>query len=193
TPAPKENMSSTIDRVSGHYFQTAGVPILSGRSILPSDTASSFKVVVVSQSLAKQFFPKGNAVGHTLAIDNNKGPWQIVGVATDTPSGDPRDQTSSATTYIPLAQIDPWTAATTPFHDAPAATAAAAPREENEDAFANTILLRTAGDPAQSAADLRRAVETIDPSLPLHHIITIHDQIGSLMTHDELIATLTGL
>src|SRR6185437_4785560 len=180
TPAPKENMSSTIDRVSGHYFQTAGVPILSGRSILPSDTASSFKVVVV---------------GHTLAIDNDniKGPWQIVGVAKDTRSGDPRDQTSSATTYIPLAQIDPWTAATNPFHDAPAATAAAAPREENEDAFANTILLRTAGDPAQSAADLRRAVETIDPSLPLHHIITIHDQIGSLMTHDELIATLTGL
>ena len=195
TPAPKENMSSTIDRVSGHYFQTVGVPILSGRSILPSDTTSSFKVVVVSQSLAKQFFPKGNAVGHTLAIDNDniKGPWQIVGVAKDTRSDDPRDQTSSATTYIPLAQTDPWTAATNPFHDAPAATAAAAPREENEDAFANTILLRTAGDPAQSAANLRRAVEAVDPSLPLDHIITIHDQIGSLMTHDELIATLTGL
>jgi predicted permease len=195
TPAPKEDMSSTIDRVSGRYFQTAGVPILAGRSILPSDTASSFKVVVVSQSLAKQFFPKGNALGHTLTIDsdNIKGPWQIVGVAKDTRSGDPRGQKSFPTTYIPLAQIDPWTAGANAFTDTSAATAAAAPREENQDAFADTILLRTTGDPAQRAADLRSVVRSIDPSLPLHHIITIHDQISSLMTHDELIASLTGM
>ena len=198
TPAPKENMSSTIDRVSGRYFETAGVPILSGRPILPSDTASSFKVVVVSQSLAKQFFPKGNAVGHTLAVDadNIKGPWQIVGVAKDTRSGDPRDKNSFPTTYIPLAQIDPWmpaAPATSSGSAASAANALPAPREENQDAFANSILLRTSGDPAQSAADLRSVVMSIDPSLPLHHIVTIHDQIGSLMTHDELIATLTGL
>lgn len=197
TPAPKENMSATIDRVSGRYFQTAGVPILSGRPILPSDTASNFKVVVVSQSLAKQFFPKGNAVGHTLSIDadNIKGPWQIVGVAKDTRSGDPRNKKSFPTTYIPLAQIDPWMPAATAStaSAAPAANTTPAPREQNQDAFPNAILLRTTGDPAQSAADLRSVVRSIDPSLPLHHIITIHDQISSLMTHDELIATLTGL
>ncbi|MFZ1943684.1 MAG: ABC transporter permease, partial [Acidobacteriaceae bacterium] len=109
-------MSATIDRVSGKYFQTVGVPILAGRSILPSDTASSFKVVVVNQSLAKHFFPKGNAVGHILTIDddNIKGPWQIVGVAKDTRSGNPRDKTSFPTTYLPLAQIDPWVATTNP-------------------------------------------------------------------------------
>jgi predicted permease len=198
TPAPKENVSATIDRVSGKYFQTVGVPILAGRSILPSDTASSFKVVVVNQSLAKHFFPKGNAVGHILTIDddNIKGPWQIVGVAKDTRSGNPRDKTSFPTTYLPLAQIDPWVATTNPFSDpapASAANATPAPREQNQDAFANNILLRTTGDPAQSAADLRSVVRSIDPSLPLHHIITIHDQISSFMTHDELIATLTGL
>jgi predicted permease len=198
TPAPKEDMSATIDRVSGKYFQTVGVPILAGRSILPSDTASSFKVVVVNQSLAKHFFPKGNAVGHILTIDddNIKGPWQIVGVAKDTRSGDPRNKNSSPTTYIPLAQIDPWVATTNPFSNpapASAANATPAPREQNQDAFANNILLRTSGDPAQSAADLRSVVRSIDPSLPVHHIITIHDQISSFMTHDELIATLTGL
>ncbi|MGB6304475.1 MAG: FtsX-like permease family protein, partial [Acidobacteriaceae bacterium] len=160
TPAPKENVSATIDRVSGKYFQTVGVPILAGRSILPSDTASSFKVVVVNQSLAKHFFPKGNAVGHILTIDddNIKGPWQIVGVAKDTRSGNPRDKTSFPTTYLPLAQIDPWVATTNPFSDpapASAANATPAPREQNQDAFTNNILLRTTGDPAQSAADLR--------------------------------------
>ncbi len=195
TPAPKENMSATIDRVSGKYFQTVGVPILAGRSILPSDTASSLKVVVVSQSLAKHFFPKGNAVGHILTIDADqiKGPWQIIGVAKDTRSGDPRNKISFPTTYIPLAQIDPWMPKPAPSNGATAANATPAPREENQDAFASAILLRTTGDPAQSAADLRSVVRSIDPSLPLHHIITIHDQISSLMTHDELIASLTGM
>jgi predicted permease len=198
TPAPKENMSTTINRASGRYFETVGVPIVSGRSILPSDTATSFKVVVISQSLAKQFFPKGNAVGHSLTVDNDsiKGPWQIIGVAKDTRSGDPRDKEAVRMTYIPLAQIDPWMpAAATPSNGAAASAANAtpAPREENQDAFANAILLRTIGDPAQSVAGLRRAVTSIDPNLPLLHIITIHDQISSLMTHDELIATLTGL
>lgn len=196
TPAPKENMSATIDRVTGKYFQTVGIPILVGRSILPSDTASSFKVVVVSQSLANHFFPKGNAVGHIITIDedNIKGPWQIVGVAKDTRSGDPRDKTSFPTTYIPLAQIDPWMPIDpVPSNGAIAANATLSPREQNQDAFANVILLRTSGDPAQSAADLRSVVRSIDPNLPLNHIVTIHDQISSLMTHDELIATLTGL
>jgi predicted permease len=198
TPAPKENMSATIDRVSGKYFETAGVPMLAGRSILPSDTASSFKVVVVNQSLAKHFFPKGNAVGHILTIDADqiKGPWQIIGVAKDTRSGDPRNKISFPTTYLPLAQIDPWMPIDpVPSNGAPttAANATPAPREQNQDAFANSILVRTTGDPAQSAVELRSVVRSIDPSLPLHNIVTIHDQISSLMTHDELIATLTGL
>ncbi|MGC1872041.1 MAG: ABC transporter permease [Acidobacteriaceae bacterium] len=198
TPSPKENMMTNLNRVSGRYFETVGIAILSGRAILPSDSAGSFKVAVISQSLAKQFFPKGNAVGHTLTIeiDDVKGPWQIVGVARDTRSGNPRDQENVRMTYIPLAQIDPWMpAATAPSNGstASAASPTPAPREQNLDAFVNAIMLRTAGDPAQLAADLRSVVRSIDPSLPLHHIITIHDQISSLMTHDELIASLTGM
>ena len=200
TPAPKENMSTNLTRVSGRYFETTATPILAGRPIAPSDTATSFKVAVISQSLEKQFFPKGDALGHTLSIDLDsvKGPWQIVGIAKDTRSGDPRAQDDVRMMYIPLAQIDPWD----PIAAAPTSSTGSAasslnptpaPREQNENSFPGVILLRTTGDPAQSAADLRSVVRSIDPSLPLHHIITIHDQISSLMTHDELIATLTGL
>jgi predicted permease len=192
TPAPKENLQTTIARVSGRYFETAGIPIVSGRSILPSDTATSFKVAVISQSLAKQFFPKGNAVGHALTIDVDslKGPWQIVGVARDTKSGDPHDQEAVRMTYISLAQIDPWMPAATTTSSG---SAAPSPREENQNSFPGVILLRTTGDPAQSVAGLRNAVAAVDPNLPLLHIVTIHDQMAGLMTHERLIATLTGL
>jgi predicted permease len=200
TPAPKENLSSNLTRASGRYFETTATPILAGRPIAPSDTATSFKVAVISQSLAKQFFPKGDALGHTISIDQDsvKGPWQIVGIAKDTRSGDPRAQEAVRMVYIPLAQIDPWEpAAAAPTSSTGSAASplnpAPAPREENQNCFPGVILLRTIGNPSQSVAGLRNAVAAVDPNLPLLHVVTIHDQISSLMTHDELISTLTGL
>ena len=64
---------------------------------------------------------------------------------------------------------------------------------ENDNAFAFTILLRTAADPAQSIAGLRRAVAETDPNLPLTQVQTIQQQVDSMMTHEELISTLTGI
>jgi predicted permease len=109
TPAPKENMVSELNRVSGQYFESAGIPIVAGRPITPADSAGTLKVVVVNQTLAKHFFPKGDAVGRTLSIDigGGKGPWQIVGIASDTKARNPRDTDTVRMTYIPLAQIEP--------------------------------------------------------------------------------------
>ncbi len=55
------------------------------------------------------------------------------------------------------------------------------------------ILVRTTGDPAQSIADIRSAVASVDPNLPLLRITTIRDQVSNFMTHDELISSLTTL
>jgi ABC-type antimicrobial peptide transport system permease subunit len=92
-------------------------------------------------------------------------------------------------TYIPLAQIEPFAPV------GPAASSSAAPvaPEENQDRFAGTILLRTSGDPAKTTAALRAAVAAVDPNLPLLQIETIHEQVSEMMTHDELISSLTGL
>jgi predicted permease len=193
TPAPKEDMHSALNRVSGQYFETAGIPIVAGRAIAPSDTVSSLKVAVINQAIAKHFFPKGDALGHslTIEIDTVRGPWQIVGIARDTRADDPRDPDPIRMTYIPLAQIDPLIPVDA---SAPAPSgAASAPREENQDRFANTILVRTTGDPAKSIADLRAAVASVDPNLALLDVATIDEQLSNLMTHDKLISTLTSV
>ncbi len=185
TPAPKERRNSVLNRVSGRYFETAGIAIMAGRSISPSDTVSSLKVAVVNQTLAHHFFPKGNAVGHllTIEIDSVKGPWQIVGIARDTRAGNPRSQETEMMTYIPLAQIQPF---------APAA-AGAGVREENQDRFAGFILLRTSGDPSARIADLRAAVASVDPNLPLLSVSTIGEDVSRMMGNDELSSSLTGI
>ncbi len=190
TAAPKENMVSILNRVSGQYFETTGIAIVAGRAINNSDTLANMKVCVVNQTLAKHYFPKGDALGRPLSIDLNsasKGPWQIVGIARDTRSRNPRDTDPIRMTYIPLSQIDPI------VKPDPDAKGVPALPEENQDRFAGVILVRTTGDPTSSIADLRAAVADVDPNLPLTHVATIHDHLSSMMTHDELISTLTGL
>jgi predicted permease len=189
TPAPKENMVSVLNRVSGQYFETSGIPILAGRAITRADSAGTLKVAVVNQTLAQHFFPKGDALGRSLSIDIDgaPGPWQIVGIASDTKSNNPRYTEPVRMTYIPLAQIE----ATVPPD--PSGKSAAQEPTENGDRFVNTILVRTAGDPEQAVADLRAAVAGVDPKLPLLNITTIREQVSRLMTDDELISSLTGL
>jgi predicted permease len=195
TPAPKENRHSLLNRVSGQYFETAGISIVAGRPFNNADTANSLKVAVINRTLANHFFPKGDAVGRSIIIDIDsvKGPWQIVGITRDTKSGNPRDTDPVLMTYIPLAQIDPFLPVDSSAPVGTGVVAKPAVREENQDRFASMILVRTTGDPAHTIADLRAAVASVDPNLPLLRITTIHDQMSNFMTHDELISSLTGL
>jgi predicted permease len=194
TPGPKEDMVSILNRVSGQYFETAGISIVAGRGITAADTANSLRVTVVNQTLAKKYFPKGDAIGRqlTIGIDSVKGPWQIVGIARDTRSGDPRNTDPVRMTYVPLAQIDPFLPVDGAAASANGKAAKPASREENEDCYAHTILIRTSNDPAKTIADLRAAVAEVDRSLPLLQVTTIYDQVSQLISHDELISTLTG-
>jgi predicted permease len=191
TPAPKEDMVSILNRVSGQYFETAGISIIAGRAISPADTASSVKVAVVNETIAKKYFPHGNAIGRkvTIGIDSVAGPWQIVGIARDTRSQNPRDTDPIRMTYVPLAQIEPYM----PIENKPASDSKPAVREENQDRYADMILLRTTGDPAKVTADLRASVAAIDPNLPLLKITTIREQVSNLIANEELISTLTSI
>jgi predicted permease len=194
TPGHKENMVSVLNRVTGRYFETAGISIVAGRAIADADTANSLKVAVVSETLAKHYFPNGRAIGRILSIDMDSvhGPWQIVGVARDTRPGNPRDVDPVRMTYIPLAQIDPYVTVKAGKAGAGAASTASQ-LDENQNCYANTMLLRTAGDPAKTIAALRSAVAAVNPNLPLLEITTIQEQVSNLISHDELISTLTGL
>ncbi|HEX5408177.1 MAG TPA: ADOP family duplicated permease [Gemmatimonadaceae bacterium] len=63
------------------YFRTVGAHILHGREFDSAESAAGVPVVVVSMSVARRFYPAGNAVGHTIAAPS--GPATIVGVVSD--------------------------------------------------------------------------------------------------------------
>jgi predicted lysophospholipase L1 biosynthesis ABC-type transport system permease subunit len=117
------------------------------------------------------------------------GPWHIVGIARDTKSGNPRDTEPVRMTYIPLAQIPLFL----PHEQSKSGSAAShdAHGEEDQLCYANTILLRTAADPAKTISDLRTAVAAVDPNLPLLKVTTIQEQVSGLIANDQLISMLT--
>jgi predicted permease len=176
TPGPKEDMGSVLNRVSGQYFETAGISIVAGRPINPADTADSMKVAVVNETIARKFFPRGDAVSHTLkiGIDTVEGPWLIVGIASDTKSGNPREDPYRMV-YLPVAQI------------------LGKHGEGIQDSFADAILLRTAGDPAATIHELRRAIAGIDPNLPILQVRTMHDHLETFTSQETLVSRLTAI
>ncbi len=186
-------MVSILNRVSGQYFETAGISIVAGRGLNDNDTANSLKGRCRQPDARRTYFPKGDAMGRqlTIDIDSVKGPWQIVGIASDTKSGDPRDTDPvendlySAVPDRPVFPAD----ASTPVNGKstkPAAT------EENQDCYAHTSWFAPPATRRRASRDLRAAVAgRSQPSA--YQITTIHDQMSNFISHDELISTLTSL
>jgi len=84
-PGVQDDGSALFYRVGPGYFETMGIPILSGRGIQESDRSDSHLVVVISASLAEQHFPGENPLGRRIKFgrDADDLPVEIVGVAGD--------------------------------------------------------------------------------------------------------------
>src|SRR5436190_944318 len=101
------------------YFRSVGQPILQGRDFNASDTADAPLVCIVSQSIAKRFWPNDSPIGKRIRwgrLDETR-PWfTIVGVVGDMKAiADPRDGEVVGMIARPLAQM--LVHATTPLED----------------------------------------------------------------------------
>src|SRR5213595_1961831 len=91
------------------YFQSMGQPLLQGRDFNTSDTADATLVCIISQSIAKRFWPNDSPIGKRIRwgrLDGTR-PWfTIVGVVGDMKAiADPRDGEVLGMIARPLAQM----------------------------------------------------------------------------------------
>jgi putative ABC transport system permease protein len=135
-----------IRDVTPGYFALMGIPLLEGRRIQLSDTRAAPRVVVVNRTLARYYFPDGDAIGHRIVFEFFEGrpQWTIVGVVGDERFGD-LDRAMSPVVYFPFAQ-DP------------------------EGSFS---LVVRAASPETAGEGLRAAVAAIEPDLPLYGLRTL--------------------
>src|SRR5262245_7246196 len=91
------------------YFQSMGQPLLQGRDFNASDTADAPLVCIISQSIAKRFWPNDSPIGKRIRwgrLDGTR-PWfTIVGVVGNMKAiADPRDGEVLGMVARPLAQM----------------------------------------------------------------------------------------
>ena len=102
--------------VSSGYFKTMEIPVLKGRQIEQSDSEHSPGVVVINQTMARQYFPNENPIGKRIVIAQNLGPdfadepREIIGVVGDA-KADELNASAPPSMYTPFAQLSPHLAA----------------------------------------------------------------------------------
>lgn len=168
TAQANEDTSTLINRVSGGYFETVGIPVLSGRPIESQDISNSRHVVVVNQKVANHFFPRGDALGQHMKFDEPDltGEWEIVGVAKEAKYNSPREPTQPMV-YLSTAQMT------------------------GGNAFAFWLQLQTVGNPEEVGQEVRRAIAEIDPNLPIMKVESVHERLDLFTGKEALISQLS--
>jgi putative ABC transport system permease protein len=152
--------------VTPGYFRTLEVPLLAGRDFTDADTASSPPVIIIDATLSRRFFTDRDPLGHRIKLGgpDSTAPWMtIVGVVGEVKHYG-LNQEIRPGFYLPHAQH---------------------PR-----AFL-TLVARTAlADPATVAATLRRAVQGMDPDLPVFNLRTMQDLVSQSCWPQRLLSQL---
>src|SRR6185436_18150633 len=146
-PIAKEAEPSTeYHIITPRYFESMGIPFLSGRDVAHTDTRQTPNVVVINDTFARRHFAGENPLGHRLKLQGQeRDPLLIIGVV-----GNVRqlglDEQPTPEVYVPLLQ-DPLS-----------------PNYQRS----MTFVARSKSDPGAIAGSLRAAVASDDKSLPVY-------------------------
>ena len=158
----------TRDAITPGVLHALGLPLLAGRAFTAADRAGAPPVVIVNASMARRFWPGGNAVGQRLAYgrrDDPKDPWlTIVGVVADSRRAAP-DAKPWLESFLPEAQF---------------------PRRSL------MVLLRARGDPLALVATVRREIRRLDPDQPVAWTATVERLLADRLAPRRFDATLLG-
>jgi predicted permease len=152
--------------VSPGFFQTLGIPLVTGRLLTDHDDQESPRVVVINETAARRYFARENPVGARFGnMIEKRTDVEIVGVVRDARYNSLREP-PPPTMYQPLLQ-----------RCCPGVT----------------VELRTASDPAGLIAAVREAVQRIDPNLPLMNMTTQAEQVEGRLAQERLFARACAL
>ncbi len=161
-PADHEELTVYYGMVSPGYFDTLGIPVVSGRALDDRDTSNAALAVVINQAMASRYWKGGQAVGGR--IDYGGGWATVVGIA-KTGKYFTLGEAPKNMMYLPLAQV---------YRPNP------------------TLVAATSGDPAAVLPSLRRAVAEVDPNLPLFDVRTLDEHLRASVFLPRLAFTLLG-
>jgi putative ABC transport system permease protein len=144
-PRPGEFTNADWRIVTPDYLRTLGIPLRQGRCLDRRDAAEAPSVLLVNETMARQYWPNENAVGKRIRMGPD---WStIVGVVGDIKTAG-LDVPSQREMYLPAAQV---------------------PRA------ATSLAIHTRGDPAKLAAAVVREIHAVDPGVPVLQVSTMEE------------------
>jgi putative ABC transport system permease protein len=151
--------------VAPDFFATLDIPLVAGRSFLPSDGTDA---VIVNTVMARRFWGDASPVGRRLRLWADR-PWHtVVGVAGDVKAHGPRDPMGEGMeAYVPY----------------PAALRAGF----------HALTIRTSADPGSVAAHVRRELRALDPLLPALAIETMEARMAESVLRPRFLLRVAGL
>ena len=151
TPGPWGDMRL----VTPTFFATMRAPLLAGRQFTAADRAGAPAVCIVDEELMHRYWPHTDPTTKRITFNNltdSSIRWiQVVGVVGHL-AHEGLDAQKRVQVYFPLAQNGPPSLG---------------------------YVVRTAGDPMAALPDVRAAVRSIDPDLPLANVNTMEQLIES--------------
>ncbi len=148
--------------VSDGYFEAAGIPLGSGRGFTERDRASSERVVVVNETMARTLWPGQDPIGQRITTDGGR---LVIGVVGDVRHAS-LETAGGLEMYLPMRQTG--------------------------DYAAMQLVVRTALPPDTLAAELRRALRPIDPNLPIRQFVTLQDLVDKAVSPRRFLVLLLG-
>jgi putative ABC transport system permease protein len=154
--------------VDDHYFETVGIPIVSGRGFKTSDTSGAPRVAIVNETFASHYWPGQTAVGKRIRLDNDDRTMaEVIGVAADAKYffivEGPQE-------FVYFSHMQ-----------------GTAPR--------STLLVATTGPAAALASRMRELVRAIDPNMPVFGVRTMEDFYASrvIYTTNLVVGCVVGM
>ena len=146
------------------YFRTMGIALAGGREFTAADNQSGQKVGIVNETFAKFYFKDGQPLGRLFSQGRRKPDITIVGLVKDSKYSD-LEEKPRRVFYLPYRQMK---------------------RMPSLYFYARTVV-----DPRSIAPQLRRAVSSLDPNLPIAEFKTMEAQIAENLTPTRLLTQMT--
>ena len=138
---------------SAGYFEAIGIPLLRGRSFTSADTPEAPWVVVINDSMAREYWPSENPIGQRIQASGGQPKWRtVIGVVGDV-LHEGLDGAAKPEMYLPVEQ---------------AMNIESGP----------TIVVRAESAPGAAAGELRAAVSAIDPAIAVDRIETMQQLVS---------------
>ncbi|MGH9373838.1 MAG: FtsX-like permease family protein [Vicinamibacterales bacterium] len=165
-PTSGEKIEIDTNFVGPWYFQTLGIPVLTGRDFHDSDGRASRPVVIVNERLAETFWPQQDPIGKGVLVPESGNPTaEVVGVVRDVKYRDLRGE-AGPMFYRPVLQT------------------------RSTDSM--VLHVRAATELGALANQIRLAMQDVDRNVPLFQITTLEEQFDASFAQTRQAALLAG-